>query len=282
LHAELWPGIDLVYAGAGGQLKYRFLVQPGADPSRIRLAWRGAEAVSLNAAGQLEVSTPLGGFREDKPYVFQEVDGARVEVPAAYRLEGRNGFRFELGAYDPAKPLVLDPVVLVYAGFLGGSGSDFAFGIAVDGSGQAYVAGETFSSDFPAAGPDTTCNGGGDAFVAKISSSLRVKVDLKPQSNPNSINPGSRGTVSVAIFWQQHVQCGRGSPRDGVVWRGARVAVQSRGRFSGGAHGFLYPGRHPGLGVPLQRRSGECEPGGQPARQEETSRSSAQGAWRGG
>ena len=61
LYRELWPGIDLVYAGTGGQLKYTFLVQPGADPSRIRLAWRGAEAVSLNAAGQLEVSTPLGG-----------------------------------------------------------------------------------------------------------------------------------------------------------------------------------------------------------------------------
>jgi hypothetical protein len=59
---------------------------------------------------------------------------------------------------------------LVYAGFLGGSGGDWGWGIAVDSSGSAYVTGLTASSDFPVVvGPDTSYNGGYiDAFVAKV------------------------------------------------------------------------------------------------------------------
>ena len=41
-YPDLWPGIDLVYTGTDGQLKSTFIVKPGADPSRIRLAYRGA------------------------------------------------------------------------------------------------------------------------------------------------------------------------------------------------------------------------------------------------
>ena len=67
VYEDLWPGIDLVYRGTVNRLKYTFLVQPGADPEQIRLAYRGAE-VSLNEAGQLQVATSVGGFEDDKPY----------------------------------------------------------------------------------------------------------------------------------------------------------------------------------------------------------------------
>jgi hypothetical protein len=65
---------------------------------------------------------------------------------------------------------------LIYAGYIGGSGSefDFAGGIAVDASGNAFVAGSTDSSDLTASvlvGPDLTYNEGGDAFVAKVDAS---------------------------------------------------------------------------------------------------------------
>ena len=38
VYRDLWPGIDLVYDGDASHLKYRFVVRPGADPKRIRLA----------------------------------------------------------------------------------------------------------------------------------------------------------------------------------------------------------------------------------------------------
>lgn len=64
---------------------------------------------------------------------------------------------------------------LGYAGYIGGHGDDYGFGLGLDGSGHAYVVGRTVSHErtFPVKdGPDPTHNGGGtDAFVARVASS---------------------------------------------------------------------------------------------------------------
>ncbi|MBE3099898.1 MAG: SBBP repeat-containing protein [Planctomycetes bacterium] len=58
---------------------------------------------------------------------------------------------------------------LVYFTYLGGSADDYGYGIAVDSGGNAYVTGETSSSDLATAGAyDTLLNTGPDAFVAKF------------------------------------------------------------------------------------------------------------------
>ena len=65
--------------------------------------------------------------------------------------------------------IAADGSALVYSTYLGGSGGDFGKGIAVDGKGNAYIAGETRSMDFPTANPLQPASGGlSDAFVAKI------------------------------------------------------------------------------------------------------------------
>jgi hypothetical protein len=178
IYPDLWPGIDLVYAIQDSQLKYQFNIQPGADPARIRLAYRGATAVRLSAAGQLEVSTPVGSFHDAVPYAYQVINERQVPINVVYspiaETAGRTyEYGFRLGEYDPTRPLVLDPAVILYAGFIGGSQRDNGYSIAVDADGYAYVTGETRSVvDFPAVvGPDLTHNGGpynGDAFIAKV------------------------------------------------------------------------------------------------------------------
>jgi murein DD-endopeptidase MepM/ murein hydrolase activator NlpD len=59
---------------------------------------------------------------------------------------------------------------IAYTTFLGGSGDERGYAVAVDGAGNAYVTGVTGSSDLPttAGAFDTSCGGGYDAFVVKV------------------------------------------------------------------------------------------------------------------
>ncbi len=201
IYRDLWPGIDLIYSGTVHRLKYDFIVHPGADPARIRLSCRGADGVAVTPSGEMELTTPLGTLRDEMPKAWQERDDGRQEdVAVAYALKGPAGgvevaalapdqsgaatparldssqkqqvYGFTVGDYDRTRTLVLDPEMLVYCGFLGGSGNDYGQGIAVDSSGSAYVTGYTFSTQatFPeTVGPDLSHNGGSyDVFVAKV------------------------------------------------------------------------------------------------------------------
>ena len=176
VYRELWPGVDLVYSGDAQRLKYTFQVKPGADPSRIRLAYRGADKVHLTSDGQLAVTMPVKAFTEAKPYVYQEAEGKRVEVTTGYTLHpsataDQVEYGFHIGRYNSALPLVIDPVIFVYSGYIGGTGNDRGRAIAVDGVGNAYITGETSSlpSSFPeVGGPFLTFTGNTDVFVAKV------------------------------------------------------------------------------------------------------------------
>ena len=50
VYRDLWRGIDLVYEGSVNQLKYEFVVKPGADPAKIRLRYRGVSSICTTAS----------------------------------------------------------------------------------------------------------------------------------------------------------------------------------------------------------------------------------------
>ncbi|HEX8353627.1 MAG TPA: SBBP repeat-containing protein [Pyrinomonadaceae bacterium] len=168
----VYEGIDLVYYGNQRQLEYDFRLAPGRDPRAIRLAFEGQTRLRVDASGDLLLRTAGGEVRQRKPFAYQEeADGRRVEVAARYVPRGRREVGFEVGPHDPARPLVIDPV-LAYSTYLGGGASnDTAHGIAIDAAGNAYVTGETISTDFPttAAAAQTTFGGFNyDAYVTKL------------------------------------------------------------------------------------------------------------------
>jgi uncharacterized protein (TIGR03437 family) len=157
----VYPGIDLLFHGDGGTLEYDFQVAPLANPAAIRVRFPGASRVALEN-GELVVRAGECELRHRRPVAYQETAAGRRYVDARYRL--RNGVAsFEMGAYDHARALVIDPV-LTYATYLGGSGADSATAVAADSAGNAFVAGYTDSSDFPMARTASTMAG----FVSKL------------------------------------------------------------------------------------------------------------------
>ena len=115
----------MVYYGGQDHLEYDFTVAPGADPSAIRLRFQGADRVSITPEGDLLVEAAGRRIVQKRPWLYQDAarGAARREIPGRYVMLGDNLIGFSIGRYDPAQPLVIDPV-LIYSTYLGGTGTD--------------------------------------------------------------------------------------------------------------------------------------------------------------
>jgi hypothetical protein len=156
VYHDLWKGVDLRLYGNGPDLEQEFLVEPGADVSQLQVAYKGIDRLEVARDGSLLVHTAAGQMRESTPRIFQEISGRRVVVKGSYKLLTATSYTFNVSAYDAKYALVIDPTLL-YSTYLGGSaGNNFytsnqevANAVAVDASGNAYIAGYTLSADFP-------------------------------------------------------------------------------------------------------------------------------------
>jgi len=135
--------------------------------------------LKLNSAGStLLFSTFVGGTSSE--YRFE----VAVDASGNMYVSGdtfSSDFPTTVSAYDASHNGGLDVFVfklnytgstLIYSTFLGGVNDELGRGIAIDLSGNAYVTGDTDSSDFPttANAYDTSNNGGRDVFVLKLNS----------------------------------------------------------------------------------------------------------------
>jgi hypothetical protein len=173
----IYPGVDVLFYGREQRLEYDFVVAPGADPKAIALGISGARKLQIDSRGDLVMSVPGGKVTLQKPLIYQEVNGERREIAGNYAIAGDRQVRFAVAKYDHTQPLTIDPI-LNYSTFLGGSGTgtlgDSAFGIALDAAGDAYLAGQTFSTDFPQMNaalttPPSDIAADGTAFVSELS-----------------------------------------------------------------------------------------------------------------
>ena len=158
---------------------------PTVNPFQSDLAGPGtldAFVAKLNPTGSaLVYSTYLGGSGQGFSGSTQERGyGIAVDVSGNAYIVGItpsedfptvNALQPSFGGGNTdifVTKLNADGSQLVYSTYLAGNSSDSPGGIAVDASGNAYVAGSTASSDFPSVDPLQSLRGTGDAFVAKL------------------------------------------------------------------------------------------------------------------
>ena len=171
-YQDVYPGVNLAFHGAQGQLEFDFVVAPGANPAPIGFHLTGAQGMKTDDSGNLVISSAAGDVLLHQPVAYQEQNGARQPVDARFALKANNQVSFELGNYDHSHELVIDPSVL-YATYLGGNENDEGYGIAFDSSNNAYVTGQTASGNFPTTtgAHQTGLLGAANVFVTSIAAS---------------------------------------------------------------------------------------------------------------
>jgi hypothetical protein len=163
---DIYPGIDWVVYTHDTELKYDFVVHPGADPLKIKMKYSYHEDLKLNQNGSLSLNNRLGGITEKAPVSFQN----ELKIMTQFVLED-NIITFNLDNYNHEETLIVDPS-LSWATYYGGSGSDLGSLAVTDGSGNVYLVGNTDCvTNISNAGHQINYGGGSaDAFLVKFNS----------------------------------------------------------------------------------------------------------------
>lgn len=171
-YKDVYPGIDWVFyinknATGAEALKYEFVVRPGADAGKIKLKYKGATRLQVNANGSLSAHTPLGHLEEEAPYSYVLQSNSRqMPIDSRFKLEG-DVVKFNVAPYTGT--LIIDPT-LEWGTYYGGYGFDLGTVLSCDNAGNVYVTGASwFSMDIATTGSyQYTSAGDFDAFLVKF------------------------------------------------------------------------------------------------------------------
>lgn len=167
LYENLYSGIDLLAVMSDGNLKYDFIVAPGAVTNDIKLGFEGLQSITINENGELVMTTSLGDIKELKPFAYQMNGGQLQPVLCNFTLNGTEvQFEFPEG-FDASRELIIDPIVVAatLSGTIG-SGSNYGHGATYDIAGNVYTHAISFGTQYPVTpGAVQSTFGGGNTDI---------------------------------------------------------------------------------------------------------------------
>jgi len=146
-YQHLYSGIDMHIASENGQMKYEFIVSPGADPMQIQMKYEGQDGLDISN-GNLIVKTSVGDVTEMKPYVYQYINGERTEINCKYKISNNTVSFFFPKGYNNSVPLVIDPTV-IFSTFTGSTADNWGFTATYDDLGNFYAGGFAHDIGYP-------------------------------------------------------------------------------------------------------------------------------------
>ena len=146
LYKDVYPGIDVRYYSEYGQLKYDFLIHPGADLTQIAMRYEGADKLSIKNK-ELLIQTSVGNVKEMAPYSYQSGSIGRETVNCQFEIVNGSIVKFKVKEYDKSKVLVIDPTV-IFSTFTGGV-NNYGFTATPGPDGSFFSGSIVFAGGFP-------------------------------------------------------------------------------------------------------------------------------------
>ncbi len=186
-YTGIYPGIDLrVYTRQDQQLKYDWVVKPGADFSKIKIRYTGTDELKIKN-NELHIKTSVGNVQEQKPFAYQLINGFKKEVKCSFILK-ENEVCFSLpDGYDHNAELVIDPTI-VFSTYTGATADNWGYTATYDAQECMYVGGYV-DCDFPTQGASYPTTSG--AFQTMWGGGTGLS------NNPN-VPPGSGNGIAYA------------------------------------------------------------------------------------
>ncbi len=193
-YQELYKNIDLKVYGVEKQIEYDWIVKRGGRVEDIVFEYNEVKGTRIDEKGNLVVTTAFGDLIHQRPVSFQFIDGKKVPVNVVFKKMGKHSYGFKAGKYDKGYDLIIDPFVLAYSTYLGGSEDGSVTGLAVDGEKCAYIVGNIYSTDFPNQEESGTSLSG---YISKLSPSGNeiVFTTFIAPCRPHAIALGQSGSI---------------------------------------------------------------------------------------
>ena len=173
IYHDIYPDIDLKIGYTENRTEYDFIIKPSGKIEDIKIAFWEGTSTTINDKGDLVVRTKHTRYIHKKPCCFQMINGRIIPVKGEFKFLDSRTYGFRVNDYRHDQELIIDPLVIDFSTYLGGSFDDGGYGVIVDSSNNIYITGFTNSNNFPTfnayqpeiAGisPDTY-----DIFIAKF------------------------------------------------------------------------------------------------------------------
>ena len=204
LYRRMYDGIDVRVRSSAEHFEYDLVVAPHTDVRQVVVRVDGASSLALASDGGLIVETPAGPMRQTPPATLETLpDGTLRPIASVFRIVDKHRYGFEVPDRDASLPLVIDPG-LIWSTLIGGTSTETLAGFeaARDGSGDLFISGSSYSTDFGRA-PTPVQAGRYKAYVARLDASgahydfVTFINGLQNQTYPGEMAADATGGVTL-------------------------------------------------------------------------------------